>query len=530
MGGLLTLVGAAGFIGCIIWLIVCIRNWDSKIPPIVGALLCLVMAAGGLMWRAETEPPGEPKPASERSEPEGTGEAALVKEEDAIECLTHEIPQFGIVFDCPVAFGTEGESNVVAEDEVNYSISTEDRAIVFMCSRISSLSRAEELFHLAGKDPSILYEEFGRLDLADEVTSWSEMYQTFDLLDSFSSPESYGFSYVATDDSFGEPYTEMGYRYKNYGGFVDDGGVINIVLLISVPEDTDREDFFTLCETVTNSIRFSEAKAGGGASQDVARDSVPDNAYEEICWETMQLFWEEAPLVRNGGSPDALTRLLGGNKDLLRRLRNPDGILDNSSGFTSEWSFQECWVSDTDPSTYYAGINETRKYDLQGLEPRAFAHTFTLSKPSSGDHYISAIESDDRGTADVSYEVLPADDEPIPEEAEALPLDLDAYRQHYTHLNAPELQYTYGINSQIPDDRFQEIIQYIQTGDQCWAQAEYTSASIEKNFAGYDYGMDLDSAIDAYEAACLLLEASEYTDTPLYDYVNRLCVFGPYLG
>ena len=74
MGGLLTLIGAAGFIGCIIWLIVCIRNWDSKIPPIIGALLCLVMAVGGLMWRAETEPPGEPKPAGERSEPEGTGE------------------------------------------------------------------------------------------------------------------------------------------------------------------------------------------------------------------------------------------------------------------------------------------------------------------------------------------------------------------------------------------------------------------------------------------------------------------------
>lgn len=36
MGGLLTLIGAAGFIGCIIWLIVCIRNWDSKIPPVIG--------------------------------------------------------------------------------------------------------------------------------------------------------------------------------------------------------------------------------------------------------------------------------------------------------------------------------------------------------------------------------------------------------------------------------------------------------------------------------------------------------------
>ena len=529
MGGLLILIGAAGFIGCIIWLIVCIRNWDSKIPPIIGALLCLVMAAGGLMWRAETEPPGEPKPAGERSEPEGTGEAAPVKEEDAVACLTHEIPFFGMEFDCPVAFATEGKSNVVAEDEVHYSIGTEDSAIALMCSRISSLSRTEELFRLAGKDPAVLYENFETLDLAAEITRWSETYRTFDLLDSFSSPESCGFFYVATDDSFGEPYTEMGYRYKNYGGFVDDGGVINIVLFIFVPEDTDREDFFTLCETVTNSIRFSEAKAGGGASQDAAGDPVPDNAYEEICWETMQLFWEEAPLVRNGGSPDALTRLLGGNKDLLSRLRNPDGILDNSSGFTSEWSFQECWVSDTDPSTYYAGINETRKYDLQGLEPRAFAHTFTLSKPSSGDHYISAIESDDRGTADVSYEVLPAYDGPIPEEAGELPLDPDVYRQHYTHLNAPELQPTYGTNSKIDSTVFNTIIAFIKGADLLWADGEFTKATMEKKYGYYDYEMNFEPIITSYDNARRIFENTfpEYKDTPMYEYVYNLWLWGP---
>ena len=529
MGGLLILIGAAGFIGCIIWLIVCIRNWDSKIPPIIGALLCLVMAAGGLMWRAETEPPGEPKPAGERSEPEGTGEAAPVKEEDAVACLTHEIPFFGMEFDCPVAFATEGKSNVVAEDEVHYSIGTEDSAIALMCSRISSLSRTEELFRLAGKDPAVLYENFETLDLADEITRWSETYRTFDLLDSFSSPESCGFFYVATDDSFGEPYTEMGYRYKNYGGFVDDGGVINIVLFIFVPEDTDREDFFTLCETVTNSIRFSEAKAGGGASQDAAGDPVPDNAYEEICWETMQLFWEEAPLVRNGGSPDALTRLLGGNKDLLSRLRNPDGILDNSSGFTSEWSFQECWVSDTDPSTYYAGINETRKYDLQGLEPRAFAHTFTLSKPSSGDHYISAIESDDRGTADVSYEVLPAYDGPIPEEAGELPLDPDVYRQHYTHLNAPELQPTYGTNSKIDSTVFNTIIAFIKGADLLWADGEFTKATMEKKYGYYDYEMNFEPIITYYDTARQTFENTfpQYKDTPMYEYVYNLWLWGP---
>ena len=269
MGGLLTLTGAAGVIGYLIWLVVRIRNWESKVPPVVGMLLSVVMLSGGLMWGAETEPPAERKPASESSEPAENKKDAPAKEdvpavvdvpvkEEAIECQTHEIPFFGIAFDCPVAFGTEGEARVVAEDEVSYGISTEDSAVVLMCSRISSLSRAEEIVRLAGKDPAVLYEDFETLDLADEITSWSEMYQTFDLLDSFSTPESYGFSYSAAYDFFGELDTEMGYRYKNYGGFVDDGGIIKLVLVISVPEDMDREDFFALCKTVTNSIRFSE--------------------------------------------------------------------------------------------------------------------------------------------------------------------------------------------------------------------------------------------------------------------------------
>ena len=275
MGGLLTLTGAAGVIGYLIWLVVRIRNWESKVPPVVGMLLSVVMLSGGLMWGAETEPPAERKPASESSEPAENKEDAPTAEDvpekedvpvevdapmkaEAIECQTHEIPFFGIAFDCPVAFGTEGEAKVVAEDEVSYGISTEDSAVVLMCSRLSSLSRAEEIVRLAGKDPAVLYEDFETLDLADEITSWSEMYQTFDLLDSFSTPESYGFSYIAAYDFFGELDTEMGYRYKNYGGFVDDGGIIKLVLVISVPEDTDREDFFALCETVINSIRFSE--------------------------------------------------------------------------------------------------------------------------------------------------------------------------------------------------------------------------------------------------------------------------------
>lgn len=41
-------VGAVSFIGYLIWLIVSIRNWDSKIPSIIGMLLSVVMILGGL--------------------------------------------------------------------------------------------------------------------------------------------------------------------------------------------------------------------------------------------------------------------------------------------------------------------------------------------------------------------------------------------------------------------------------------------------------------------------------------------------
>lgn len=48
MGMVLTIVGAASFVGYLIWLIVRIVQWDSKIPPIIGMLLSVVMVFGGL--------------------------------------------------------------------------------------------------------------------------------------------------------------------------------------------------------------------------------------------------------------------------------------------------------------------------------------------------------------------------------------------------------------------------------------------------------------------------------------------------
>lgn len=59
MGALLTLMGAVSFVGYLIWLVVRVRNWDSKIPPVIGMFLGLVMLLGGLAWMQEADRPGE---------------------------------------------------------------------------------------------------------------------------------------------------------------------------------------------------------------------------------------------------------------------------------------------------------------------------------------------------------------------------------------------------------------------------------------------------------------------------------------
>lgn len=48
MGKILLGAGAISFAGYLIWLIISVRNWDSKIPPIIGMLLSAVMILGGL--------------------------------------------------------------------------------------------------------------------------------------------------------------------------------------------------------------------------------------------------------------------------------------------------------------------------------------------------------------------------------------------------------------------------------------------------------------------------------------------------
>lgn len=48
-------VGAIAFIGYLVWLIVRIVSWDSKIPPIIGMLLCMVMVVCGISGMEGTE-------------------------------------------------------------------------------------------------------------------------------------------------------------------------------------------------------------------------------------------------------------------------------------------------------------------------------------------------------------------------------------------------------------------------------------------------------------------------------------------
>lgn len=49
VGMILAIVGAVSLVGYIVWLIVCVVRWDSKIPAVIGILLSVVMVLGGLL-------------------------------------------------------------------------------------------------------------------------------------------------------------------------------------------------------------------------------------------------------------------------------------------------------------------------------------------------------------------------------------------------------------------------------------------------------------------------------------------------
>lgn len=68
---ILVIVGAIAFIGYLVWLIVRSLNWDSKIPPIIGMLLCANMIVGGLSTMGGTENLISPDAESKSQESKG---------------------------------------------------------------------------------------------------------------------------------------------------------------------------------------------------------------------------------------------------------------------------------------------------------------------------------------------------------------------------------------------------------------------------------------------------------------------------
>ena len=73
------------------------------------------------------------------------------------------------------------------------------------------------------------------------------------------------------------------------------------------------------------------------------------------------------------------------------------------------------------------------------------------------------------------------------------------------------------------------MIDYITVGDNMWANEELIKASLEEEHGYYGYEMKLESAVHHYNSARQHFENTfpEYKDTPMFEYVNNLCLFGP---
>lgn len=207
-------------------------------------LLCIILSLSlSLSLSACAREPSAQAPSSQKPRPDSSAPAEQsspisepAPRESGTEYQTYEIPGYGLQFDCPAEFENDVKPTVMSENEALFSVSAEDRVILVSCSRIASVDEWAALASAAGKDGSALYESFKSLDVADAIATRKENCEAFELLDSFSTPDSYGFYYIGTD-SFGDtPAPELSYRYKNYGGFADDGGIINVQLSIAVPK------------------------------------------------------------------------------------------------------------------------------------------------------------------------------------------------------------------------------------------------------------------------------------------------------
>lgn len=478
--------------------------------------LCTVLPVAlflSLAACAEQPSPREPQAESSPAD-QSAAVSEAVPQESKAEYQTYQVPIFGIEFDCPVDFASDAESHIISEDRVSLSVENGDRYVECICSRIASLKDDTELAALAGVDSTALYEDYQSLDVTAAIAKWKEYwFETFELLDSFSTPDSYGFYFAGKNLLRDTDSTELWYVYKNYGGFGEPNDLIRIDLEIGTPESMDREDFIALCEAVTNSLRLSGggASAGNGApsaetgedfevggSFEAALEPLKGGTYEEQCAEIMNALFHYAPLACYDGPRLYLEQLLGGNEELFDALDYSGGLLEGEDNFDSQIVIENCTQSPAAGGVYYIDVTETRRYAEERLGIDEYVYSFEVSINSPTDYCITGIAyllvGHQGGTST-----------PVDGEYGGADSSYDSSQSYGSDELA--MQRSYGANARINEALFYYVLQYIQEGDRIRGLNE----SIKNDYyAGikYDYW---------YQNALQLLEQAGYTDTPLYD-------------
>lgn len=470
-----------------------------------------------LLSAACAEQPASQKPQPDSSpSDDSTAAPEAVPQESEVKYQTYQVPIFGIEFDCPADFASEVESNIISEDQVSFSVKEGDRYVQCMCSRIASQDEWASLSALIGEDSTALYEHYQSLDVAAAIASEKEEYgfKTFELLDSFSTPDSYGFFYIA-EDGFGDVSgAQLGYRYKNYGSFGEPNDLIRVDLEIdALEEGMDRDDFIALCEAVTSSLRLSDggasasdvtpsAELGGdfevGGSFEAALEPLKGGTYEEQCAEIVDALFHYAPLAGYDGPRLYLEQLLGGNEELFDALDYSGGLLEGEDNFDSEIVIENCAQSPAAGGVYYIDVTETRCYAEKKLGIDEYVYAFEVSINSPTDYCITGI----------AYQLVGHQDgtgTPVDGEYDGADSSYDSSQSYGSDELA--MQRSYGANARINEYVFYYVLQYIQEGDRIRALNEFIKNDY---YAGskYDYW---------YQNALQLLEQAGYTDTPLYD-------------
>lgn len=447
------------------------------------SITLLLSLAACAKQSASQELPPEPSPADQSA---AVSEA--VPQEGEAGYQTYQVPVFGIEFDCPTDFASDVKSHVISENEVFFSVDGEegDRTVLCTCSR---------------------NEEYQSLDVAAAIANWKEYgFKTFELLDSFSTPDSYGFYYIGEDDFGDVSGAQLGYRYKNYGSFGELNDLIRVDLQIGALEGSmGREDFIALCEAVTNSLRLSEggasaadaapsAELGGdfevGGSFEAALEPLKGATYEEQCAEIMDALFHYAPLAGYDGPRLYLEQLLGGNEELFEVLDYSGGLLEGEDNFDSEIVIENCAQSPAVGGVYYIDVTETRCYAEERLGIDEYVYSFEVSINSPTDYCITGI----------AYQLVDhqgGTGTPADGEYGGADSSYDSSQSYGSDELA--MQHSYGANARIDDYTF--------------------SSSVWLIYYCGDYQLAVNPWIsyNSYLDACELLMDRGYTDTPLYD-------------